>query len=179
MNKSDIYKKIKKIFEEDQADRNNKELKKLSIKERWRIIEKKDRKRRDSLTKILKEAEGIQLRGVDYFRAGIVFQHGEINDIRLAKHIASKGIKKNHKSSRWLYAAATDRILIMEGKKQKFGTQFGKDRDGFWVLLPVDNKTTDSERREYGVQSLTNIKKTLDKLNKNSDFTNRLGLTRM
>jgi len=121
--KRNIQKRIKILLDKDQQDRKSPSLLKKTPKERWKIIQKKDDRRREEINSILKSNENF--RGVDYFRMGLIFQHGMILDsIKQARDLAKKGIEKGHKKSRWLYAAAIDRLLMMQKKKQKYGTQF-------------------------------------------------------
>lgn len=181
MTKDKITNRIRDIFEADQDDRRRSKYKNLSEKERWRTIEKRDRARRRTLAKLTKETREFNLRGVDYFRMGTVFQHGKSEDVQFARVLADKGVRLGHNPSKWLYATTIDIDLIAQGKKQRYGTQFGKKEDGSWFLLPVDSKTTDSERRRYRVRPMSDINKVLDRLNKGQkkDFTKRVGLTRM
>jgi hypothetical protein len=63
------------------------------------------------------------------------------------------------KVTRWLYAACLDRMLISQGKKQKFGTQYQlNSKTGRYVHFPTDTSITDKERRKYGVQPLSRRK---------------------
>ena len=48
-----------------------------------------------------------------------------------------------------------DRILMMQGKKQKFGTQFKADKNGMKSLYPVENRRgVDILRKQYGLPPL-------------------------
>jgi len=70
----------------------------------------------------------------------------------LARDLLNLAIKKGagDEDTRWLFAAATDRALMLEGKQQKYGTQFLEGKT-FW---PVDPKTTDEERQAFGIKPL-------------------------
>ncbi len=158
-------KKIQQLFEEDQQDRRSKKFGRLSHKKRLQAIRTRDRKRITALQQLLKNHP--KLRGIDYFRAGIIFQHGGIpNKIKRAQSLALRGMRLGHKKSRWLFAAATDRLLVMKGKLQRFGTQFRKAENGIWELLPIKTATTDAERRKYGVRTLQGLKRMVLYLNR-------------
>ncbi len=87
----------------------------------------------------------------DYFHAALVFQHGEeLADYWQAHELAKKASKLGHRSGRWLAAAALDRWLMVQGKSQKYGTQYRSD-SGRWELWQVDPNTTDAERAEWNV----------------------------
>lgn len=172
-----LSKFIKKLLDDDQDDRAAPRSKGYSDKKRLRIIGVKDEERIKSLQKVLDEE--INLRGIDYFRAGLIFQHGrDLQLIRKAKEYAKMSFELGYEPGRWLYAAATDRILMMQRKKQKFGTQFIKNtRSGKWFLHPVQTGTTDSERGRYNVIPLQDIKKVVNKLNRSLNIS-KIGLTR-
>ena len=55
-----------------------------------------------------------------------------------------------------LAAAMFDRMRILTGQPQKFGTQT-RDVDGRRELWPVDPGTTDSERSKWGVLPLAEL----------------------
>ncbi|HYU64908.1 MAG TPA: hypothetical protein VEK36_01395 [Candidatus Paceibacterota bacterium] len=157
--------KIRKLFLEDQKDRRKKGWLKLEDKKRWALISLRDKKRRKELEAILKKKPEIN--GTDYFNAGIIFQHGTSRtSIKEAREMALMGMEKGHKKSAWLYAAATDRLLVMKNKPQKFGTQFRKNKNGGWELFPILSRTTDAERKKYGIRTLQNLKKVVLNLNR-------------
>ncbi len=181
MYKLKITKIVKKLFDEDQGDRASIKFKKHTDKKRFQIIGLRDDKRIKKLQQIL-DKKPI-LHGIDYFRAGLIFQHGRsLNSIRKARELAKMSFGLGYKRGKWLYAAATDRLLMMQGKKQKFGTQFTKNIEtGKWSLHPIQPRTTDAERKKYKVKSLQKIKKMVDILNSKNATTSSLsniGLTR-
>jgi hypothetical protein len=142
------YKLIKKLFDEDQNDRISRKILKYSDKKRWKIISSRDKKRLEIIKAIVKKTP---LEGIDYFRAGIIAQHSSAPEgIRFAQFLAKESIKKRYEKAKWLYAAATDRLLIMKKKPQKYGTQYGKFENK-WKLFPTNKKTTDKERARYNI----------------------------
>ena len=106
---------------------------------------------------------------LDAFHAAIILHHGIENEYAVAANDLCKyavaRLGDNHKdirSARWLYAASYDRILVHDGKLQKFGTQFVKNKDGkFELATPIDSATTDEERAWYGIPA---IEETLKRL---------------
>lgn len=175
-----IQNKIKHLFEEDQNDRIQLRKKHYSPKKMWAILKKNDKKRRSAINKILSDKK-IKLRGVDYFYIGVIFQHGGTTQTTAqAKQFAQKGIKLGHNKSKWLYAAATDRLLLMQKKKQKFGTQYQKNEKGQWKLMPVTPGTTDAERKKYNViplQKAINMAELMTKKEQKSGYLKKVGLT--
>jgi hypothetical protein len=177
--KRDIQNRIKTLLNEDQLDRKSPALLKKTPEARWKVIQKCDNSRREELETILKRHSNF--RGIDYFRMGLIFQHGNtLDSIRRARDLARQGIKKEHKKSGWLYAAATDRLLMMQGKKQKYGTQFYLDpKTNEWKLHPISKKTKDEERAQYGIKPLHLIEKMVVLMNRNPKFirNKRIGIS--
>jgi len=150
MPKNKYNKKIYKLFIEDQRDRSGKKISKYITKKDWNKLKKRDKERQDKIAAILKE--NINLTGHDYFMIAMIYQHGtKISHSKKAIKYSALGIKLNDNDSKWLFAAATDRLLMRRNKKQKYGTQYQKMKNGKWRLYPYDRKTTDKERAEYNV----------------------------
>jgi hypothetical protein len=61
-------------------------------------------------------------------------------------------------AARPLAAAAFDRLRLLAGAPQKFGTQW-LARDGAVELWPVDPATTDSERAKWGLPPLAELRR--------------------
>ncbi|MEI6129537.1 MAG: hypothetical protein WCR59_05675, partial [Planctomycetota bacterium] len=59
----------------------------------------------------------------------------------------------HHRPARRLAAQLFDRLRVLEGRPQKFGTQ--QSLDG--VAWPVDLNTTDSERAKWDLPSLAEL----------------------
>ena len=152
-------KKLLKLFSEDQIDRENWE----NTEDYLNKLRNADKKRRVIVEKLIKNKEVKT--GSDFCNASMIFQHGEnISDFKKAQTLAFRSIKLDYEKARWLYAATTDRLLMFQGKKQKFGTQFqlitkpnkikknpSKQK---WVLYPVDKRTSDKTRTKYNVEPL-------------------------
>jgi len=165
MIKNKENKKIYKLFMEDQKDHSAMMIETYKTKADWDELTKRDKSRQDIALKILREKKSLTCE--DYFRVAMLFQHGtRIIDSKKAISLARKGVLMGSDDAKWLYAAATDRLLVRQDKKQKFGTQYRKKEGGEWFLLPVDSKTTDKERAEYNVVPLKQAKAKAEKWNK-------------
>ncbi len=137
-----------KIYEEDQADRKG------TSGVEWSQVGARDRVRRERVDAIL--AAGGAHSALDYFRAAMVYQHGEtVEHIQRARELALAAVEADAHNdvARWLAAAAEDRVLTFQDKPQKWGTQF-KKIDGVWVVMEVDPSITDAQRAEQNVPSL-------------------------
>jgi hypothetical protein len=134
---------LRAIFEADQGDRRSGMGPELAARDR-------DRRRR--VLELL--AAGDVVDGADYYHAAMVFQHGgSLASYRRARELALRAVELGHPPARWLAAAALDRLLVRQGRRQRYGTQYrmwGDDR----MLVEVDPVTTDEERAEWGVPPL-------------------------
>jgi len=149
---------------EDQKDHSAVMIETYKTKADWGELTKRDKSRQGIALKILKEKQSLTRE--DYFRSAMLFQHGtRIIDSKKAISLAKKGVLLGSNDAKWLYAA-TGRLLVRQGKKQKFGTQYRKMEGGKWFLLPVDPKTTDKERAEYNVVPLKQAEAKAEKWNK-------------
>lgn len=156
-----MNKKLEQIYKEDQQDRTNPVFFKTPI-----IFRKRDEKRRWLVDEMI-EKKKIKT-GRDFYIAAMIFHHGhKIIHAKKAIKLAQNSILKRYGKARWLFAAATDRLLTKQGKKQKYGTQFFKKSARSKItLLPINKKTTDEERVYFNVPRLIEIKKSLVKLNR-------------
>ncbi len=80
-----------------------------------------------------------------------LLQHGEGSaDFALAHDYAKKAVAMGSQVTKWLYAATLDRLLISQGKLQKYGTQY-QLVNGKKIYAPTDNTISDAVKKEYGV----------------------------
>ncbi|MEX0887901.1 MAG: hypothetical protein WDZ67_00805 [Patescibacteria group bacterium] len=90
----------------------------------------------------------------DFYYAAMIFQHGKtVSNYALAVALSRTSADLGNKNGKWLYARALDRFFLKIGLKQKFGTQFSQVGKK-WILDPYDQKTTDKDRKEYGVPTI-------------------------
>ncbi|MFA6295124.1 MAG: hypothetical protein WC666_01730 [Candidatus Paceibacterota bacterium] len=151
---------IHQLFKADQSDRKNNEIGMNSV-----LLSRNDKDRKKSLINILKENKGLT--GRDYYFAAFIFHHGPtIGDSITATKLSEKSFKLGYKKALKFYALCLDRLLIKQGKKQKFGTQYWKKNPkSKWQLMPYDKKTTDEERKKYNVAPFYELVKHVEQLN--------------
>jgi hypothetical protein len=140
---------LRSIYVADQADRAEGILE-MSVIDR-------DLARRLRVRELL-SSEAVRT-AADFFHAAMVFQHGpEEEDSRIANDLARKALELGHVgeawwcSAAWLVAASGDRLLMRQGRAQKYGTQFlRRGLGGPLELWEVDPDTTDEERAALNV----------------------------
>ena len=152
------------LFEEDQKAR------KMAWDEiDWATVNEEDEDRREEVLALLNA--GRVKTAKDFYNAAMVFQHGaSADDIRLAFSLAwiSATMDPKATSSRWLTAAAWDRIMMHEGVPQWYGTQFTKSKpEAPWELYEVDETVVDDEERiRMGVPTLKEARERAEGMNR-------------
>jgi len=137
---------LEKLYNEDIADRYD------NVPDE--IRDKNDLVRIAQAQEILTTEQNLE--AIDYHHAALIFQHGEtVEHFQQAHQLAMKAVELGDDSARWLAAAALDRSLLMDGKPQKYGTQFSLNSSDEWELAqPIDPAVTDEERAEWHVPPL-------------------------
>lgn len=155
-----MNKKLKQLYEQDQADRlDTQSLTRTQIEG----MVQRDRERRECVEELIEH--GALQAPEDYFHAAMVFQHGEtLEHYWQAHELAKKGAELGHPTCRWLTAAAYDRWLMRQGKPQKYGTQYIL-KDEQWALYEFDPTTTDAQRAEWNARSLAQALQRVEEMN--------------
>lgn len=142
------HQKIFALYKEDQQDRQ-----KINTLPDWKNwLQKRDLVRITEVKNILL-SKNINLSAFDYFFVAMLFQHGTtLEDIKNALFYSKKAteMKDNFDPAKWLVAASEDRLLMMQKKPQKYGTQIIQE-NGVYKLYQYDKLTTDQERDEMNV----------------------------
>ncbi len=150
-----VSEELQYLYEGDQGERSDK----------FKVSNpmKNDELRLKRVIKILQEYGVFSRKSFpnlkDYYHAAMIMLHGSLLEkvknpafcwaaSKLVKFAMEKGLKDF--ATKRLYAESIDRALMLEGKPQKYGTQF-KDGEQLW---PVDPFVSDEERALYGIQPL-------------------------
>lgn len=132
-----------------------------SVVRRKRIqLSKNCRARADRMLRILEviEAPTIDKIGVDASQAvSVVALHSSLSIMKKVLAIFAEYYQKDRANIYYqAIPSLTDRIMILEGKKQSFGTQWLPDKNGNWFLYPVEDFARMNERRAaYGLGGAT------------------------
>ncbi|OUS01496.1 hypothetical protein A9Q86_06875 [Flavobacteriales bacterium 33_180_T64] len=154
------------IYKNDQLDRQNINLN-SSTPIDWSIVSKRDHLRRERISQLL-DSNKIHT-SLDYHNAAMIFQHGEDSiAYGMAVKLMQKSIELDPKADKWLLAAAIDRNLLSRNKPQIYGTQYQKIGDNNpWSLREIDTaQISDSQRIEYGVETLAQQREKVKNMNK-------------
>lgn len=124
---------LRRIYEADQEDRRPPVA--------WDVVGPRDREREERVRWLI--SEQYLCAPSDYRRAAMILHHGlTVRDSVAAVELAEAAVHMGDDRSRWLAAAARDRLLVRTGRPQHFGTQQGE---------PLDGTATNEERALWSV----------------------------
>jgi hypothetical protein len=94
------------------------------------------------------------------FAAALLAMSDNRLDLELAQELGKRGAELGDLPARWFIAEATDKLLMIQGKPQKYGTQVN------WIhvfseyrLYKVDPATTDQQRAMVGLPPLADLQR--------------------
>jgi len=110
------------LFEADQRERHERESRSVWKEAESVVVAQHDSSRRQRVSELI--AAGRVRTGADWYRAAMIYQHGEtLDDYARARAYAVQAVARGDEDGLWLAAAAWDRWLIHAGYPQRFGTQ--------------------------------------------------------
>jgi hypothetical protein len=145
---------LRKIYDEDQENRDDDSRRLLRAKVRQLIAEDK-----------------VQT-GEDYYYAAFVFQHGQKPEDYLYAHVlATTALGKGFAPAKWLSAATLDRYLRSVKQSQIFGTQFGSLFDEGQLEPYNKDMLSDKMRELWCVAPYSKQLKIVDDMKSGKEFT--------
>jgi hypothetical protein len=119
-----------------------------------------NKKIRKSLEKLIVKHKKLSPK--QKFICAMIYHHGfQIRTSKKALKYIKEAQAEGYKRQKWLMAAIIDRLLQLEGKPQKYGTQIIKTKSGL-KQYKLDNSITDKERIKLGLPKLEILKKYLE-----------------
>lgn len=106
---------------------------------------------------------GNQLSPRENFICAIILHHG-FNIFSSKKALRYIGIaqEQGYKKQKWLIASIKDRLLQLQGKPQKYGTQAVKLKNGKFKQYKTDGTISDGERKILGLPRLEELRRHLE-----------------
>ena len=159
MEEDSVSLEIERLFNEDQADRKTETID-------WTVVGPRDKERATRIKQLYDS--GLITTPQNEWHAAFIFQHcgGEqvgseaaIEYLKMANELARRAMLKGYEPAKWIFAASEDRLLVQQGKLQKYGTQYERNAEGVFDLSPFEPSTTDEERAKFNVPSLAEAKK--------------------
>lgn len=163
---------VARMYAEDQSDREPKDGKSID----WTVVRPRDKARQTRVMELY--TAGELLTGRDYYHAGMILQHGNRPEDYLLCHelCVAAVFEAGHSEkvswlpdAKWLAAASEDRFLLSIGRSQRFGTQFGKERNSPWRLKKLEDGVTDELRKAWSVPALSKAKERETEMNKQKE----------
>jgi hypothetical protein len=115
-------------------------------------------------------AQSLLVEPTDLHHAAVVLQSTDTATCRenfmLAYFMAVEASRKGYDSAKYLSATSLDKYLVASGVRQRYGTQYGQDRFGRYVIMPFDTTISDHDRAAYNVPSMDSLKRVVDFLNR-------------
>ena len=151
-----------RIYQDDQAVRENIKPEQLKDREFVTRMIAQDRARRARTAELMQQ--GRLTTADDFYHAAFVFQHGsEPGDYLLAHSLAIAATALGRKDASWIAAATLDRYLQAIGQKQIYGTQYRNSPETGPTMEPYDHALiSDALRRALGVPVQVEQQKRLD-----------------
>jgi hypothetical protein len=167
-----LVSELRKMYKEDQWLRWKIHNEAKQGKSLDAIVEKMraaDRKHTARLTEIVEAHGWPTLEQVGIVGAEMAFtlvQHADQNPafqrqcLELMEPLVATGdVRKLH------FAFLTDRVLINEGKEQRYGSQFTQDENGEWCPRPLaDPENVERLRAEMEMDTLADYKKSMERI---------------
>lgn len=98
--------------------------------------------------------------------AFILIQHADLNP-RFQRECLElmRPLLSSDEVSKRDYAYLTDRVLLAEGKKQIYGSQFEKDKSGKWVPRALEDAVNvDKRRAAMGMEPISEYQKLIEQM---------------
>lgn len=98
------------------------------------------------------------------FICSIIYHHGfRMAYSKKARRYIKEAQSGGYKRQRWLIASIEDRLLQLQGKPQKYGTQVVEIKKGKMKQYKLDNSISDKERVALGLPKLKDLKRYLER----------------
>lgn len=123
---------------------------------------KLNRNIRKQLQKILRREKKLSPR--EHFICAMIYHHGfTVTSSKKALYHIKIAQKLGYEKQKWLIASIIDRLLQLNSRPQKYGTQIIKTKTGKIKQYKVDGMIKDIERISLGLPKLKELKKYLEK----------------
>lgn len=100
-----------------------------------------------------------------YRSARAIAVHADYQQMPIAHELAGRAFQAEIPGSGSLYAECTDKMALMQGQAQPFGTAT-MEHQGEMVMLPVDPAVDDSKRAEVGLPPLAQLQANIIRQNR-------------
>lgn len=100
------------------------------------------------------------------YAAALLVTSDDSSDLDRAQTLALEAASMGEERALPVAAEAEDKLLLMQGLPQRYGTQYAYQPSfGTWRLYAIDPATTDGDRARMGLLSLAEMEARAEKLN--------------
>lgn len=122
---------------------------------------KRNREIIDDLEKLTSKSK--QLTSKQKFICAIIYHHGfKLSYSKKAMRYIKEAQAEGYNRQKWLIASITDRLLQLQGKPQRYGTQVVEIKKGKMKQYKLGGSISDEERVKLGLPKLKDLKKYLE-----------------
>jgi hypothetical protein len=89
-----------------------------------------------------------------WLAAWVLLRADELSTIQRGRELAIQTMEDHDPRGAWLVAFAHDRVQVVQGRKQTYGSQTHTNNEGQACLVYVDDQATDADRVKYGHPTL-------------------------
>jgi hypothetical protein len=137
---------ILRIYEEGDSEAGDRTTTATSVLER-------DLARVDQMEKIANK--GWLCSSSDKWHAAwVLLRADQLSTIQRGRDLAIETMEAREPRGAWLVAFAHDRVQVVQGRKQTYGSQTSENNAGKLCLVEIDDQATDADRVKYGHPTL-------------------------
>jgi len=124
-----------------------------------------NRRIRGEIEKLLRKRD--KLTSKEKFICAMIYHHGfTIQSSKKALKYIKQAQKEGYTRQKWLIGSIIDRLLQLQGRPQKYGTQIVKTKNGKYKQYKLDGSISDKERIKLGFPKLKVLKNYLENSHK-------------
>lgn len=158
-----LAEELTRMGEQDQAIR--KQIPEKFDPEFWKRMAGEDKLRQERLARIIEEKGWPLASQVGHQAANsawLIAQHGSDDFLKRCLPLMQAAADR-HELPLSSLALSIDRVLMHDGQKQRYGSQFQTDKDGRTVVYPIDEMATLDERRaSMGLEPFAQYRKNFE-----------------
>jgi len=133
---------IKQLYDEGEAEALDRKAAAVSVLDR-------DLERVAEMSRI--DQKGWLCSTTDkWLGAWVLLRADELSTIQRGRELAIETMEGRDPRGAWLVAFAHDRVQVVQGRKQTYGSQTHTNNEGQACLVEIDDQATDEERVRYG-----------------------------
>jgi len=137
---------VKQLYDEGEEEAADRKAAAVSVLAR-------DLERVDEMSRI--DQKGWLCSATDKWLASwVLLRADDLSTIQRGRELAIETMEAHDPRGAWLVAFAHDRVQVVQGRKQTYGSQTHTNFEGQACLVQIDDQATDADRVRYGHPTL-------------------------